>query len=192
VFELVSADLRRKAEWYGHRPSLKAMLRMVLSDGSTAQLLYRAMRFCQTHHLQPFAVLLYRLNAAVGHTVIGRGADIGPGFVILHSFSIVVNTSVRAGRNLVVGHKVTIGADNGESPVLGDNVFIGAGAKVLGGIRVGSNVKIGANSLVVRDLPDGATAVGVPARIVDIAGDHWIESNGAQRASAANGHARAA
>nr|UXE44294.1 hypothetical protein Hi04_10k_c1889_00015 [uncultured bacterium] len=143
---------------------------MAFSDGSTAQLLYRAMRFCQTHHLKPLALLLYRLNAAVGHTVIGRGADIGPGFVILQNFSIVINSSVRAGRNLVIAHEVTIGADNGESPVLGDNVFIGAGAKVLGGIRIGSDVKVGANSLVVRDLPDGATAVGVPARIVDIAG----------------------
>src|SRR5436305_3430548 len=124
------------------------MLRMGFSDGTTAQLLYRAMRFCQTHYLKPLAILLYRLNAAVGHSVIGRGAEIGPGFVILHSFSIVINTSVRAGRNLIVEHEVTIGADNGQSPTLGDNVFIGAGAKVLGGIRIGSNVKIGANSLV--------------------------------------------
>jgi serine O-acetyltransferase len=51
--------------------------------------------------------------------------------------------------------------------VLGDNVFVGSGAKILGGVRIGSNVRIGANAVVVRDVPDGATAVGVPARVME-------------------------
>jgi len=55
--------------------------------------------------------------------------------------------------------------------VLGDNVFIGAGAKIIGPVRVGSDVKIGANAVVTRDLPDGATAVGVPARVISIYGE---------------------
>lgn len=147
---------------------------MCLSDGSTAQILYRVMQFCQTNHLKPFAIVLYRLNAAVGHLVIGRGADFGPGLVILHSFGIVINSNVRAGKNLIMEHGVTIGAEKGQSPVLGDNVFIGAGAKIIGAVRIGSDVKIGANAVVTKDLPDGATAVGVPARVVRIYGERVL------------------
>lgn len=167
----VLADLRRKAEWYELPPTSKSLLRMAFSDGSTAQILYRLMRFCQTHHLKPLALVLYRLNAAIGHVVIGRGAELGPGLVILHSFGIVINTQVKAGRNLVLEHAVTIGAEKGRSPVLGDNVFIGAGAKIIGPVRVGSDVKIGANAVVTRDLPDGATAVGIPAKVIKIYGE---------------------
>lgn len=170
MFQTLIEDLGRKADWYDLPPTRGALLRMCLSDGSTAQILYRAMRFCQTHRLKPLAAVLYRLNAAVGHLVIGRGAELGPGLVILHSLGIVINTHVRAGKNLVLEHGVTIGAEKGRSPLLGDNVFVGAGAKIIGPVRIGSDVKIGANAVVTTDLPDGATAVGIPARVVRIYG----------------------
>ena len=127
VFATIIQDLTRKAEWYEQAPDKRALLRMCFSDGSTAQLLYRAMRFCQIHRLKPLAFLLYRLNAVLGHVVIGRGAEIGPGLVIVHSFGIVINTQVKAGKNLVLEHGVTIGAEKRLSPTLGDNVFVGAG-----------------------------------------------------------------
>ncbi|HLK56022.1 MAG TPA: DapH/DapD/GlmU-related protein [Chthonomonadaceae bacterium] len=170
MFRIVAADMRRKAEWYELPPTFKSMLRMWFSDGSTAQILYRAMRFCQTHHLKLFALFIYRLNVMLGHVVIGRGADIGPGLVILHSFGIVINSEVRTGANLVLEHGVTIGAEKKKSPVLGDNVFIGAGAKVIGAVQIGSDVKIGANAVVTKDVPDGATVVGIPARVIKIYG----------------------
>jgi serine O-acetyltransferase len=171
MFTTLLLDLRHKAEWYDLRPTPGSLLRMCGSDGSTAQILYRVMRFCQTHHLKPLAFLLYRLNAMLGHVVIGRGADFGPGLVILHSFGIVINSRVKAGRNLVLEHGVTIGAEKNQSPTLGDNVFIGAGAKIIGPVRIGSDVKIGANAVVIRDVPDGATVVGIPARVVKIYGE---------------------
>lgn len=177
MFEIVRADLAKKADWYGLPASPKNILRMWFSDGSTAQILYRAMRFCQAHHLKVPAFFLYRLNAMVGHIVIGRGAEIGKGFVVLHSFGTVINTNVRAGENLVIEHGVTIGAEKDQSPKLGDNVFIGAGAKIIGAVRIGSDVKIGANAVVVKDLPDGATAVGVPAKVVRIYGKPVEEAN---------------
>ncbi|MCC2668575.1 MAG: Serine acetyltransferase [Armatimonadetes bacterium] len=175
MFSTLMEDLRRKADWYDLPPSRRALLRMCLSDGSSSQILYRLMRFCQQRRLRPLAMVLYRVNAAVGHAVIGRDADLGPGLVILHSFGIVINSEVRAGRNLVLEHGVTIGAEKGRSPVLGDNVFIGAGAKIIGPVRIGSDVKIGANAVVTRDLPDGATAVGVPARVIKIYGQRVNE-----------------
>jgi serine O-acetyltransferase len=102
--------------------------------------------------------------------VIGRKTNIGPGFVILHSFGIVINSSVRAGKNLTLEHGVTIGSEKNQNPIIGDNVFIGAGAKIIGPVSIGSDVKIGANAVVIHDLPNGATAVGVPARVVRIYG----------------------
>jgi serine O-acetyltransferase len=174
MLRTILEDLRNKAKWYDLDPTPRALLRMCFSDGSTAQILFRLMRGCQFSHLKPFAYLLYRLNAMVGHVVIGRNAEIGPGLVIVHSFGIVINSNVKAGKNLVIEHGVTIGAEKNRSPILGDNVFIGAGAKIIGGIKIGSDVKIGANAVVTKDLPDGATAVGVPARIVKIYGERIL------------------
>ncbi len=171
MFQTILQDLRAKARWYEYDPGAKSILRMLLSDGTTAQLLYRAMRFCQKNRLKPISYMFYRLNAACGHAVIGRGADIGPGLVILHSFGIVINTQVTAGKNLVLEHSVTIGAEKKLSPVLGDNVFIGAGAKIIGAVHIGSDVKIGANAVVIRDIPDGATVIGIPGRVVRIYGE---------------------
>lgn len=170
MFKLVYNDLRHKAEWYGLSPTGSSVARMVFTDASLTQIVYRAMRFCQTHRLGPLAYLLYRWNAFVSGAVIGRGADFGPGFILLHSVGVVINTDVRAGSNLVLEHGVTIGAEKGKSPVLGSNVFVGAGAAIVGDITIGSDVKIGANAVVIGDLPDGATAVGIPARIVRIYG----------------------
>ncbi len=170
MFDTLREDLYRKADWYGLPRTRRAMLRMCFGEGSTAQILYRMMRFCQQHRLKLVALFLYRLNAHLSHLVIGRGAEFGPGLVILHSFGIVINTDVRAGRNLILEHGVTIGAEKERSPVLGDIVFVGAGAKIIGAVRIGSDVKIGANAVVTRDIPDGATAVGIPARVVRLYG----------------------
>ncbi len=129
---------------------------------------YRCMQWSQKHRLAPVAMLFNKINVWFGGCVIGRGADFGPGFVLIHSNGVVINTSVRGGEDVFIEHQVTIGAEKGEAPVLGNNVFIGAGAKIVGAVRIGNDVKIGANAVVTKDLPDGATAVGVPARVVKI------------------------
>jgi serine O-acetyltransferase len=170
----ILTDLRHKASWYELPSNAKSVARMCLSDGTSAQLIYRAMQYFQRANVAPAKVIafgLYRLNAVVGHVVIGRDAEFGDGLIILHSFGIVVNSSVKAGKNLVLEHGVTIGAEKNQSPVIGDNVFIGAGAKVIGGIRIGNDVKIGANAVVTKDVPDGATVVGIPGRVVKIYGE---------------------
>ncbi len=67
---------------------------------------------------------------------------------------------------MYVEHQVTIGADRGMSPVLGDNIFIGAGAKILGPVTIGDGARVGANAVVVKDVPAWSTVVGVPAKVV--------------------------
>lgn len=92
--------------------------------------------------------------------------DIGAGLSIIHGNGSIIGAD-KIGRNCTICHQVTLGDDgNGGCPTLGDNVFVGVGAKVLGKIAIGNNVKIGANAVVVKDVPDNCTVAGVPAKIV--------------------------
>jgi serine O-acetyltransferase len=111
-------------------------------------------------------MLFNKLNAVCCNCIIGRGAEFGPEFVLLHATGVVINGKVRGGRGVTLEHQVTIGADRRETPVLGDDVFIGAGAKVIGPVSVGSGARVGANAVVVHDVPAHSTVVGIPARVV--------------------------
>jgi serine O-acetyltransferase len=92
--------------------------------------------------------------------------EIGPGMTIAHGHGTIV-TAARIGRNLWIHHQVTIGwSYGGGLPTLGDDVFVGVGAKILGDLEIGDGARIGANAVVIEDVPAGATAVGVPARLV--------------------------
>jgi len=98
---------------------------------------------------------------------IPASVEIGPGLYIAHVGNIVVHHNVRVGKNFRISHGVTVG-QKGEGhddavPIIGDEVYLGAGAKVLGGIKIGDNVWVGANAVVLKDIPDNATAVGIPA-----------------------------
>ena len=166
IFNLISSDLKAKAEWLYGDASWRNRVKARWTDGSFAMIVYRWMQASQRRHLVPLAMIFNKLNTVFGQCVIGRGADFGPGFVLVHSQGVVINTGVKGGRHVVIEHQVTIGAEKGAVPVLGDDVFIGAGARIIGGVTVGNNARIGANAVVLDDVPAGATAVGVPARIV--------------------------
>lgn len=90
---------------------------------------------------------------------------IGGGLFIQHGFATVI-AAERIGRHCFINQQVTIGYKGDRAPVLGDNVVVTCGAKVLGGISVGNNVVIGANAVVVKDVPNDVTVVGVPACIL--------------------------
>ncbi len=165
-YNLFAVDVREKAKWVYGSASRRNVLKAMLTDGTFAMLMYRLMQASQRCHLAPLAMLFNKLNVIFGRCIIGRNAEFGPGFVLIHSYGVVINTSVKGGSNVMIEHQVTIGAEKNEAPVLGSNVFIGAGAKIIGGVRVGSNTRIGANAVVVDDVPDGATAVGIPAKVV--------------------------
>ena len=126
--------------------------------------LYRLMQASQRAGLTPLAMLCNKLVLLLGGCIIGRGASFGPRFVLIHSLGVVINSTVRGGEGIHIEHQVTIGAEQGQSPVLGNDIFIGAGAKLIGNIQIGDHVRIGANAVVLRDVPAHATAVGVPAR----------------------------
>lgn len=93
-------------------------------------------------------------------------SEIGPGLFIQHGFATIV-AARRVGANCWINQQVTIGFDNPhDRPVLGDGVFVYAGAKILGNVVVGDGARVGANAVVLADVPPGYTAVGVPARML--------------------------
>lgn len=107
---------------------------------------------------------LMRLATNLGFTIPRH--VFGPGLSIAHWGSIVVHPDVRVGKNCRIHSAVNIGIFDGKCPTIGDNVYIGPGAKIFGGIRIGDNVTIGANAVVNRDVPDNVTVAGIPARII--------------------------
>ena len=106
---------------------------------------------------------------------------IGLGLYIGHFGGIVVGTDVIIGKNCNLSHGVTLGQVNRGrkkgSPIIGANVYIGVGAKVLGKITIGNNVAIGANCVVVTDIPDKAVVVGVPGKIISYKGADGYVNN---------------
>jgi serine O-acetyltransferase len=86
--------------------------------------------------------------------------------VLIHPIGVVVNSAVRGGRNVWIESGVVIGDNRGGVPALADDIFIGSGAKVIGGVAIGSGARIGANAVVLRDVAANTTVVGIPARPV--------------------------
>jgi len=113
-------------------------------------------------------VLWYRLWSSVTGAEIDLNAQISGGLLIPHPNGIVIHPSVVLGPNCLIFQQVTLGTGGrlAGCPKVGGHVDIGAGAKILGGITIGDHAQIGANAVVLHDVPSGATAVGVPARIV--------------------------
>jgi serine O-acetyltransferase len=166
LFQLVRSDLRAKAQWCYGDVSARTLLKTVLTDGTAAMLWYRLMQWAGRWRLAPLEMAFNKLNAVACNCIIGRGAQFGPGFVLIHSTGVVINGQVRGGAHVYLEHQVTIGAERGHSPQLGDRVFVGAGAKIVGPVHIGHDCRIGANAVVVDDIPSGATAVGIPAKVV--------------------------
>ena len=113
--------------------------------------------------------LAYRVVETLTGISIPKSVEVGPGLRIYHFGNIFVHANARIGANCTLRQGVTIGNrhDGGPVPVLEDDVELGAYAQVLGGVRIGRGAKIGAMSVVLCDVPPGATAVGVPARVLN-------------------------
>jgi serine O-acetyltransferase len=178
MLSLIREDLRRKALWMYESDRWPAVLKVLLTDGTMAMVFYRLMQWSRRHRLAPLEMLFNRLNTVCCNCIIGRGAEFGPGLVLIHATGVVINGRVVAGSNLHIEHQVTIGAERRRSPVLGDDVFIGAGAKVLGAVASGDGARIGANAVVLDDVPAHSTVVGIPARVVRRRSPVWAPPGG--------------
>jgi serine O-acetyltransferase len=182
MFDNIRADIYRKQDWFLKEKSWYVRnIRIFLEPGTIAVIVYRYGRWVyglKIPILKQLLNLLYLMGKAF--VVLGFGiyipvrANIGKGFVI-HNFSGIFICEATIGENFIVFQNVTIGHLRGQSepPRLGNNVFLAAGAKVLGSITIGNNVAVGANSVVVNDVPDNCTVMGVPARIIS-RDTNWI------------------
>lgn len=113
------------------------------------------------------AALEHRFWSVVTGADIPLTCQLGLGLFCPHPNGIVIHPSAVVGPNCLVFQQVTIGAGGRPGfPVIGGHVDIGAGAKILGPVRIGDHARIGANAVVLEDVPEGATAVGIPAKVV--------------------------
>jgi serine O-acetyltransferase len=152
------------------RPGTAGVLPTVLTLRFLATFLYRVSARAGSS-VPVLGSVLKQLNHAITGADIAWSARIGPGLVLWHPTGVVIGPRVVVGRDARVQQGITLGAARSRTgkdgdPMLGDGVYVGAGARVLGPVRVGDRARIGANAVVLTDVPDDASAVGVPARII--------------------------
>jgi len=146
--------------------------------------LYRIRNYFLRREAPLLPYLCELISGAIWHVYIGRRVEIAHGFVIPHGY-VVIDGDVRIGRDCTINPWVTIGLSGSRrwgfdkrGPHLGDRVFVGTGAKILGPVTIGDGARIGANAVVIDDVPAGTTVVGVPARVVQAQPPAWIRQDG--------------
>ena len=113
--------------------------------------------------------ILHRI--ILGENVLELHTQIGKGFFLAHPIGIVINDEAIIGDYVWVYQNVTIAKMYGKgAPIIGNNVLLFAGAKIIGNVKIGDNVVIGANAVVTHDIPDNAIAVGIPAKVINYNG----------------------
>lgn len=173
---MLRADLYRNTGRYGWRAGV---LGAVKSPGVRYVLLWRVCNHLRRNRLArrtiylPLALVLHRWSAVYG-IQIPPAAQIGPGLFLGHFMGIVVSSKATLGKNCNLSNGVTIGRINRGKrqgyPTLGDNVFVGPNACVLGNLRIGNNVAIGAGAIVIDDVPDNSVVAGNPGKVVSQGG----------------------
>ena len=175
--EAMFQDLRETVAAYKARdPAARSTLQiLLLYPGLKAVRSHRRAHWCYEHGLFFLARLISQWSRRRTGIEIHPGAKIGKRLVIDHGMGIVIGETAEIGDDCLLYHGVTLGGtgkDQGKRhPTIGNNVMIATGAKVLGPFRVGNNVRIAANAVVLSEIPDDATAVGAPARVVRLAGE---------------------
>lgn len=151
-------------------PSVRRRREVYIMPGFKAIIYYFISRF---FYLRKFYFISRKISY-IGRKRTGieihPGAVIGKNLFIDHGSGVVIGETSVIGDNIIIYQGVTLGGTGKEAgkrhPNIGNNVMIGAGAKVLGSINIGNNVKIGAGSVVLKDIPDNSTVVGVPGKII--------------------------
>src|SRR5256712_5989169 len=156
-------------------PAATSKLEVILTyAGFHAMLAYRIAHRFHTWGVPIIPRVISQLARWLTGIEIHPAAKIGRGFFIDHGMGVVIGETTEIGDHVTLFQGVTLGGTGKERgkrhPTLGNHVVVGAGAKILGGIKIGDNVKIGANSVVLKSVPPNSTVIGVPARIINTEG----------------------
>jgi serine O-acetyltransferase len=154
-------------------PAATSKLEVVLTyAGFHAILFYRLAHWLWWHKIPFIPRALSQFARFITGVEIHPGATIGSGLFIDHGMGVVIGETSEIGDNVTIFQGVTLGGTGKQRgkrhPTIGSHVVVGAGAKVLGPIRIGDYVKVGANSVVLQDVPDHSTVVGIPGKVVRI------------------------
>lgn len=152
-------------------PAAINRLEVILTySGLHAIIFHRISHFLHKLKIPIIPRMISQISRFLTGIEIHPGARIGRGLFIDHGMGVVIGETTVIGNNVTLYQGVTLGGTGKERgkrhPTIGDNVVIGAGAKILGNIRIGNNVQIGANAVVIKDVPDNCTVVGVPGKII--------------------------
>ena len=143
---------------------------ILLYQGFHALVFHRLAHFLYKYKLMFFARLVSQLARHITGIEIHPGATIGRRLFMDHGMGIVIGETAIVGDDCTIYHQVTLGGTGKERlkrhPTLKNNVIVGSGSKVLGNILIGENVKIGANSVVLKDIEDNVTVVGIPGKVI--------------------------
>jgi len=172
VFEGLKADIRAIRE---RDPAARSNLEvLLLYPGLHALMLHRPAHWLYKKGLHFPARAISQFSRFLTGIEIHPGAKIGRGILIDHGAGVVIGETAEVGDGCTLYQGVTLGGtgkDTGKRhPTLGKNVLVGSGAKILGPFKIGDGAKIASNAVVLQPLPEGATAVGVPARVVRLKG----------------------
>ena len=164
------------AAYQARDPAARSKLEVfLLYPGVHATMYHQAAHFCYCHKMKFLARTISQWSRFWTGIEIHPGAKLGRRLVIDHGMGIVFGETTEIGDNCTIYHGVTLGGtgkDQGKRhPTIGNNVLLSTGSKVLGPFKVGDGARIAANAVVLKEVPEDATAVGVPARVVRIAGE---------------------
>ena len=168
MFSRISEDINSV---FGRDPAARNKLEVLFNyPGLHAVWLHRISHKLWLWKLKWLARFVSNVGRFITGVEIHPGAQLGRRFFIDHGMGVVIGETAIVGDDVTVYHGVTLGGTSWNAgkrhPTLGNNVVIGAGAKILGPITIGENARVGCNSVVVKDVPMSATCVGVPGRII--------------------------
>jgi serine O-acetyltransferase len=168
MFQRLREDIRIV---FDRDPAARTTIEVILAyPGLHAVWIHRMAHGLWRWKLKLLARLLSQLARWMTGIEIHPGARIGRRFFIDHGMGVVIGETAEIGDDCTLYHGVTLGGTTWlkgkRHPTLGSNVVVGAGAKILGPIVIGENARVGSNSVVVKDVPEGATVVGIPGRVV--------------------------
>jgi serine O-acetyltransferase len=172
MFKAIKQDLQAV---FDRDPAATSTLEVILTyAGFHALLAYRLAHWLQNKSVPFMPRVISQFARWLTGIEIHPAAKIGTRFFIDHGMGVVIGETAEIGDHVTLFQGVTLGGTGKERgkrhPTLGNHVVVGAGAKILGGIKIGDNVKIGANSVVLKSVPPNTTLIGVPARVIKTEG----------------------